>query len=140
MPLILFSQLKSVEMAQKQNCCVSDMGQMIPQIRSTTTTKTKTKTIKLHSYTLRILTYVIKYLMTISKTYILYGNYLLLSNVLFLACSTEDCSSSGSICRSVVLALLCLVWHILVYTQGSIPRTINIHHGSVIDILTLPLL
>ena len=41
MPLILFSQLKSVEMAQKQNCCVSDMGQMIPQIRSTTTTKTK---------------------------------------------------------------------------------------------------
>jgi len=30
-------------MAQKQNCCVSDMGQMIPQIISTTTTKTKTK-------------------------------------------------------------------------------------------------
>ena len=28
-------------MAQKQKCCVSDMGHMIPQIRSTTTTKTK---------------------------------------------------------------------------------------------------
>ena len=29
-------------MAQKQKCCVSDMGHMNPQIRSTTTTKTKT--------------------------------------------------------------------------------------------------
>ena len=33
--------IKTVEMAQKQKCCVSDMGHMIPQIRSTTTTKTK---------------------------------------------------------------------------------------------------
>ena len=49
MPLILFSQLKSVEMAQKQNCCVSDMGQMIPQIRSTTTTKTTIGVVQLLS-------------------------------------------------------------------------------------------
>ena len=28
-------------MAQEQKCCVSDMGHLIPQIKSTTTTKTK---------------------------------------------------------------------------------------------------
>ena len=32
---------KKVKMAQEQKCCVSDMGRLIPQIKSTTTTKTK---------------------------------------------------------------------------------------------------
>ena len=34
---------KKVQMAQEQKCCVSDMGHLIPQIKSTTTTKTNFK-------------------------------------------------------------------------------------------------
>ena len=30
---------KKVKMAQEQKCCVSDMGHLIPQIKSTTTSK-----------------------------------------------------------------------------------------------------
>ena len=40
MPNLLFFTKKTVEMAQEQKCCVSDMGHLIPQIKSTTTTKT----------------------------------------------------------------------------------------------------